>query len=55
MFEVDFGNGSAREKVVTKWGNVKIRNYKMFINSNGIYVSTRKGVVYLTPENSIIL
>lgn len=55
MFEVDFANGSAWESYVTAQGNVKMHNFMLFIDNKGVYVKTRNGDIYLTPENSKII
>ena len=55
MFEVDFRNGTARERYITPKGNERIHNYRLFIDAKGVHVLARSGAIYLTPENSIIL
>jgi hypothetical protein len=55
MFEVDFSNGNAWEVYVTPQGNVRMHNYMLFIDWKGVHVITRNGVIYLTPENAIVL
>lgn len=55
MFEVNFAQGSAREVYFTKNGYRRVNNYMLFIDGKGVHVLTRKGAVYLTPENARVL
>ena len=55
MFEVDFKNGTAKEKYTTPKGNEKVNNYRLFIDAKGVHVLARNGAIYLTQENSKVL
>lgn len=55
IYEVDFATCSAKEEYITKKGNRVIHYYVLFIDGKGVHILTRKGAVYLTPENAVVL
>jgi hypothetical protein len=54
-FIVHISKGYAIEKYFTKKGRLWIHNFLLFLDENGVYVSTRQGKVYLTPENCEVI
>ena len=54
-YEIDFANCCANEYYVTPKGYKHVNRFVLFIDSMGVKIFTRTGVVYLTPENSIVL
>lgn len=55
MFEVDFAQGSAREVYVTPKGHTRVNNYLLFVDQKGVHIRGRKGIVYLTEDNTKVL
>lgn len=54
-FIVNISRGIALEKYFTKKGNLYVHQFSLFLDSNGVYVTTRQGKVYLTPENCEVI
>lgn len=54
-FKIDFAFGIARQERITKGGNKKTSNFKIFTDTMGLKIFTRDGVVFLTEENSEVL
>ena len=54
-YEVDFDNCCASEYYVTPKGYKHINRFMLFVDSVGVKIFTRNGVVYLTPENSEVV
>lgn len=52
---VDFANGNAIYKYLTKKGNELISRFAIFTDTKGLKIFTREGVVYLTEENCEVL
>ncbi len=53
MFIVKLAKGTAVDLRNTKKGQVRIRNYLVFVDEKGAYIETRKERIYLTDKNSI--
>lgn len=54
-FIVNISRGYALEKYETRTGKKSIHNFLLFLDNDGVYVSTRQGKVYLTPENCEVI
>lgn len=52
MYIVNFAKGTAVLPYFNKKGKLFNRTYAIFIDFNGIYISTREGKVYLHERNS---
>lgn len=55
MFEVSFRTGSAREEVITPKGNKVVHNYVLFVDQKGAHVLARKGAIYMTKDNAVVV
>ena len=55
MFIVDLSKGTAVEQYATKKNSIRIRNYAIFIDTDGAYVLTKKEKIYLNSENCVFI
>ena len=54
-YQIDFTNGCANYYYTTSSGNKKVSRFTIFSDAKGLKIFTRKGVEYLTEQNSEVL